>query len=345
MACSAGEESTVVDVSVIVNVRERFEYTDESLRSLHETADLDFELVYVDVKSPRKHAEYLREQAEKRNFRLVRVNRYISPNMARNIGVRHATGKYLIFVDNDVIFQPGWMSALVDCAKETDAWAVGPLYMHQDGYHGQPAVHMAAGDMTFSGNWGERDFNQVQRHFNRPLSEVPEENLVRQTSDLIEFHCALIRRDVFEKVGTLDEELLTTREHLDFCLRILGAGGTIYFEPKSVINYLTPPPLMTTDLPYFCLRWSDQWTRHTLQHFASKWGITPSYDARVMKTRARRQRLMFTPIEKTLENVVGQRAASLVTWPLKRAEPVLNNALVLALNSGRNSYATKVIHD
>lgn len=318
-------------VSIIVNVRERYEITEDSLESLYETADMDFELIYVDVRSPQKHAEILRRQARKRGFKLVRVDQYVSPNAARNIGAKRATGDYLVFVDNDVIFQPEWLSSLVECAEETGAWAVGPLYMHQDGYHENPAVHMAAGDMEFSGEWGRRDFTQTQRYFNKPLSSVPEEELTRQQSDLIEFHCALIRRVAFEKVGFLDENLLTTREHLDFCLRIKGAGGDIYFEPSSVINYLSPPPLSLTDLPYFCLRWSDGWTRHTLRHFAEKWGITPSYEARVQKTRMRRQRLLFTPVEKRLESLVGDRLTSLVMLPVKQAEPYVNRAIVLAL--------------
>lgn len=331
-------------ITVIVNVRERYEHTEESMRSLCDTADMDFDLVYVDVNSPTHTRRFLERAAAQQNFTLIRVDRYVSPNIARNIGMRFAAGEFVIFVDNDVIFEPGWMSALVRCAEETGAWLVGPLYQHQDGFHDQPSVHMAAGDMEFAGEWGDRDFNQTQRHFNQPLSEVPESELVRQSCDLIEFHCALARRDVFERVGNLDEALLTTREHLDFCLRVLGAGGTIYFEPTSVITYRTPPPLQVSDLPYFSLRWSDNWTASTLRHFAKKWGIKSDYEQRVLKTRKRRQQLVFATLRHSLESVLGRGRTDLLINGLTKIEPIVNRAVVLAMSPPTDQYEPKVVH-
>lgn len=331
-------------ITVVVNVRERYMYTEESLQSLYETADMDFDLVYVDINSPAPTRRFLERAAAARNFTLVRVEHNVSPNVARNIGVRHAAGDYVIFVDNDVIFEPGWMSALVRCAEETGAWLVGPLYQHQDGFHDEPSVHMAAGDMKFTGDWGERDFNQTQRYFNRPLSEVPESELARQSCDLIEFHCALARRDVFERVGILDEALLTTREHLDFCLRVLGADGTIYFEPASVITYRTPPPLRLSDLPYFSLRWSDQWTASTLRHFAKKWGIKSDYEQRMLKTRKRRQSLVFATLRHSLEPVLGRGRTDLLINGLTKVEPVINRAVVLMMSPPTDQYRTRVTH-
>jgi hypothetical protein len=160
---------------------------------------------------------------------------------------------------------------------------------------------------------------------------VPPERLVRQECDIIEFHCALFRRSVFEKVGDLDEDLLTTREHLDYCLRVQDLGGAVYFEPSAVATYLTPPPLQLVDMPYFSLRWSDVWTRHTLVHFARKYGIAPSYEQRVAKTRRRRQQILLAGPRERLPRLLGDRLASPLLAGLRHLEPVVNRLLVRLL--------------
>ncbi|MFD9538602.1 glycosyltransferase family 2 protein [Streptomyces sp. NPDC060022] len=318
-----------VDLTLIVTVRERFSYSRESLENLIETADCPYKLVYVDINSPGPVASYLKAAAEKHSFTLVRLDHYVSPNEARNIGLRHAEGEYVVFLDNDVEFTPGWLSALVRCAREENASLVGPLYLH--GRLEDQSVHMAGGDMSFSGTWGSRDFTQTQRYFMKNLAEVPESELTRQQCDIVEFHCALVRRDVFDRVGGMDEGLLTTREHLDFCQRVLDSGGTVYFEPESVITYRMPPPFETSDLPYFMLRWSDEWTRKTLVHFAHKHGIAPSYVQRVAKNRRRRQSLLFQWAEPRIRPVLGSAGTSVAKKIFSVVEPLGNRLLVTAL--------------
>lgn len=63
----------------------------------------------------------MQAKAQAKNFKIIRTDYYLSPNHARNIGLSDVDTKYLVFVDNDVIFFPGWLQALVTCAEETNA--------------------------------------------------------------------------------------------------------------------------------------------------------------------------------------------------------------------------------
>lgn len=331
------------EITIIVTSRERFSFSAESLRSLYAHTLIPFTLVYVDVNAPDAVYTELRELADEHDFSLVRVNQYISPNMARNIGLRYATGKYVVFVDNDVEYTDGWLEALVECAEEEQAWVVGPLYLQ--GALEEKSVHMAAGDMRFEGVWGTRDFEQTQRHFMKHLDEVPPTELVRQKCDIMEFHCALVRRDVIDRVGGMDEGLLTTREHLDFCQRVLDAGGTVYFEPTSVITYRMPPPFARYDLPYFMLRWSDKWTRSTLAHFANKYGIKPSYIERIAKNRRGRQWLLFLTTKRKLKPLVGERLTNAAQKVFAAVEPIANRIVVEALTLRAPAVKWELVRD
>ena len=72
----------------------------------------------------------------------------------------------------------------------------------------------------------------------------------------------------------MDEELLSQHEHIDFCLSVRDAGGSVYIEPKAVTSYVPPPPCEWSDLPYFMLRWSETWNLATIRHFNQKWGVS-----------------------------------------------------------------------
>jgi GT2 family glycosyltransferase len=42
--------------------------------------------------------------------------------------ISQTSGKYVVFIDNDVLVTPGWLGSLVRRTEETGAWLVGALY-------------------------------------------------------------------------------------------------------------------------------------------------------------------------------------------------------------------------
>lgn len=258
-------------VTIVVSPRERFSCARESLESIYEFTDTPFKLVYVDGNSPSKVQSYLQEQAETKGFELIRTNYYLSPNHARNIGLTHVNTKYLVFIDNDVIVSPGWLQALIQCAEETGATVVGPLMCQEKPLH--EIVHFAGGEShVLVDNTGRR---RIREKMYKQGHRVPElrNQLQRKQTELAEFHCVLVRTQIFETIGFLDEQLMNTKEHLDFCMTVAEAGGTIYFEPASIVTYVPGPPLELTDLHYYMLRWSDAWTMTSLNRLREKWNL------------------------------------------------------------------------
>ena len=261
-------------VTIVIVPRERFSYTRQALESLYKNTHIPFSLVYVDGNSPDQIGKYLQAQAEERNFRLVRSDRYLAPNQARNIGLSYVKTKYLVFVDNDVVFTPGWLKKLVNCAEETSATIVSPLTCIGEPIHQK--VHFVGGEARIlietRGEEAVRKVHEKHYFVNTSLAEVSDA-LERRQWEFAEFHCMLVRHNIFEQISLLDDELLNTKEELDFCLNVTQAGGTIYCEPSSIVTYVTGK-IEWSDLPFFCLRWSDEWELASLQHFREKWNLT-----------------------------------------------------------------------
>ncbi|KAM3095983.1 glycosyltransferase family 2 protein [Phormidesmis sp. 146-35] len=264
-------------VTLVVSPREQFSYTCESLESILEHTTVPYSLIYVDGGSPRPIQRYLESKSQEQGFQLIRTEQFLAPNQARNLALPHVDTEYVLFVDNDVVVSPNWLEKLIACADETEATIVCPLTCI-----GKPlgkTIHLAGGEAhiyteTQKDGTIKRKVHEKHYFVNRPIAEV-QEKLIRQQCEFAEFHCMLVRTSIFEKIGLLDEALLSTREHIDFCMTVANAGGTVFCEPESVVTYV--PDLKKfdlTELAFFMLRWSDAWEIASLEHFSKKWDLT-----------------------------------------------------------------------
>ncbi|MDQ6767644.1 MAG: glycosyltransferase [Candidatus Eremiobacteraeota bacterium] len=253
--------------TVLITPREQFSKARASLESILARTDPAVPIVYIDGNSPTPLARHLKAESAKRGFTLIRTEHFLAANQARNIGLPHVRTKYVAFVDNDVSVEPGWLDKLIACAEETGAWAVGPLYLIDD--PAKQIIHTAGADLRIVEEDGHRRLHEHHRFGHQPVATVRRQ-LVRQPIDLVEFHCMLVRRDVFDRLGPLDEQLISFFDHVDFCLDIADSGGVVYSEPAAVVTHLAPPPFAFSDLPCFLLRWSNAWMEPSIRRFAEK---------------------------------------------------------------------------
>lgn len=257
-------------VTIVVVPRERLSFAERCVSSIFDNTSVPFNLLYVSGGVPKQVRDYLQVESVRKGFRFLIEDNYLSPNQARNLSLPHVNTKYVVFLDNDTLVTKGWLERLLRCAEETGAFVVGPLYLI--GEFERAIIHMAGGRLHEEIVAGKRVLVDEQYLFDTPISQA-KMRLRRRLCDYVEFHCMLVRADVFDRVGLLDEKLPCLHEERDFGLTISGAGGEIYMEPKSVVTYVPPPPCESWDLPYFMLRWSDAWIYSSVRHFNQKWGL------------------------------------------------------------------------
>lgn len=291
--------------TIVVVPRERFSYSRQSLESIYANTKFPFDLVYVDGNSPKNVREYLAVKSQSHNFKLIRTERYLSPNQARNIGLSKVNTEYTVFVDNDVYVHPGWLKKLVNCAEGTDAAVVSPLVCIGNDLTGNisSATCLAAGGevktyLAISKHSCERKLDYQYYFANCSLTKI-KDKLQRRECELAKFHTMLVRTDIFTTIGRLDEKLLSRREHIDFCLSVVNARKKIYCEPTSIVSYVPAKNLALSDLPYFELRWSDAWELSSLKHFNRKWSLTEKQES-AYQLGYRRHQTLLQPIVKRL---------------------------------------------
>ena len=308
-------------VTIVVVPRERFSYSRESLESIYEHTQYPFKLIYVDGNSPAHIRDYLAAQAKQRQFQLIRKDTYLSPNSARNIGLKEVTSKYVVFIDNDVVVSSNWLKPLVDCAETTQATIVSPLLCQGTPIHEE--VHCAGGESGVRVESNRRRIIEKIYDQGRRVADV-RPKLQQQQTGLAEFHCMLVRTEIFAQIGFLDEALLSTKEHVDLCMMVAAAGGTVYLEPESVVTYVPGPPLEWTDLHYYMLRWSDRWELASLKHLREKWNLSEDeyFQNKYKRLGIRRQMTIIRPFARKLS--LGNFGFRVINKILREMDRVLN---------------------
>ncbi len=215
---------------------------------------------------------------------------------------------------------------------------VGPLYLI--GELEREMIHAAGGELHFEGPTSARYLTSEHVLQGTHISELAEP-LVARRCDFAEFHCMLVRTEAIERVGPFDEALLSAREHEDFCLRVHAHGGEVWFEPDSVVTYLPParrpqmaqvagPPLRSSDLPFFALRWSEHWNERSTEHFRRKYGLESRFRKRVRAANEQRQ-AMLLPVRSPTRRVLGPYLEERLWRVLVRTERRLNARAPISL--------------
>jgi GT2 family glycosyltransferase len=153
---------------------------------------------------------------EEPRIRLMCHSRSHTP-ISLNMGVQHARGEYVAILGAHAMVDVGWIDAVEDALdRHPHAWAVGGvLETIAEGAVGE-AISIAQASPIGVGNCRFRTGGQPGY------------------VDTVVF--GAYRREVFDRVGGFDEELLRNQDD-EFNLRILAAGGRLYFDPTIRCRY------------------------------------------------------------------------------------------------------------
>ena len=198
-------------VTIIILTWNGLDYTKRCLETLRgRTVFPDYEVVVVDNGSTDGTVEYLRSLSWLRLFENDRNLGFVRGN--NRAMVECGGDSDFVLLNNDTeIFQPEWLSRLQATAYSAlEVGIVGARLRRPDGMLQHAGTYMPV--ETFWGQQvgaGEKDINQ----FN---ADAEVEGVV--------FACAYIKREVYERVGPLDEDYFSYFEDSDYCLKARSHG-------------------------------------------------------------------------------------------------------------------------
>ncbi len=207
---------------VIVNFNGR-NYLDECLSALKANSDCPIEIILVDNASTDGSAEYLDTHYPDLNAIKNPVNTGYASGI--NLGAQAAKGKYLVFLNADVIVEPNWLSPIQEFLDATpDAGAINPCILL---YQPTNMINALGQNIHVTG----LGFN---RKLNRPISEV---DVVPTRVSGLQGGAVAMRAEVFQQIGGMNEFYFLYHEDVEFSLRLSAAGYSMYSVPASRVRH------------------------------------------------------------------------------------------------------------
>lgn len=203
------------DLSIIIPAHNEAEFIQELLESINRHISIKKEIIVVDNGSTDSTLTII----EKFNCIIVKMDRKVFPSKARNVGVSKSSGKYLVFLDADVIVTAQWASELQKLIDNTANL-------------GKNFITGASCSVSQSPSW-------LEKYWFEPLS--------KNEKSYINGANIITTKDTYDSINGFDE-LLETGEDVDFSVRakekgisiILNDSWKVFHEgfPKSISAFI-----------------------------------------------------------------------------------------------------------
>ena len=219
-------------VSVIIPSKDHAELLEPCVTSLFEKATYpNLEVVLVENGSVEPRTEELYQKLVCRYPGRVVIARWTEAfnySSLINFGVRHATGDYLLLLNNDTkIIAPNSLNELVGVLQRPEVGVVGAKLYYIDGLIQHAGMVVGAYDALV--------------HVNQYLSPQRPGYLSRailpNNYSSVTGACQMVRRQVFEELGGYDETFAVGFNDADFCLRAIRAGYYVTFTPFAELYH------------------------------------------------------------------------------------------------------------
>jgi N-acetylglucosaminyl-diphospho-decaprenol L-rhamnosyltransferase len=190
-----------------------------------------FEIWVVDNASRDDSPRMVREKFPQ--VHLVQNRENVGFARANNQAIQRCTGKYILLLNPDTLVASGALQALIDFLdNHPEAGAAGTRIINPDGSlqissHPRPTLSRELWRLFHLDSlWPYAVYPLAKWETNRP-----------QEVDVLMGACLLLRTEVLDQVGFLDEDYFIYSEEVDLCYRIQRAGWHIYWVPLAQVMH------------------------------------------------------------------------------------------------------------
>jgi len=278
--------------SVIIPVYNQPEYTLQMLKSLGDNTELNYELIIIDNNSNAETQNIFTELEKVQNIKVIHNSKNRGFPAAINQGLKIAKGDYVVIANNDILFTKGWLKKLARVA-ESDS-KIGIVGVVSNSVSGVQRVK----NVNYSSVGEMPKFAQKVADTNRgKIFEFPR----------VAFLCTLIKREVINKLGGLDERFSPGNyEDDDFCLRAQVAGFKTVIALDVFIHHYGSKS--------FKMNGSDTYNKlleTNKQKFVNKWGATPD-EIWLEKKKFNRNVELFLPFNEVNADSVFNKVLEMI---------------------------------
>ena len=211
------------DISIITVNYNGWKDTEELIHSIQKHLTGTYELIVIDNGSKENEAVLLQELFP--DIQTIRSNQNLGFAGGNNLGIEQAKGKYLFFLNNDVVLKDDSLLLLFETLNSNPQLAgVSPKILFADDPQSiQFAGYTPLSRITLRNKligYQEQDKGQYNIPHNTPY---------------LHGAAMCIRKDVIEAIGVMPEIYFLYYEELDWCTQITSKGHELGYVPQAKV--------------------------------------------------------------------------------------------------------------
>jgi GT2 family glycosyltransferase len=195
-------------VSIIIITYNRGHLLQDVIRNILQGSFGDFEIIVIDDGSTDGTNNLLGNLINDKKFRYF-YQEHSGVSMARNHGIKLSRGRYIAFIDSDIICTKDWLSKLVDVASENKTIGILAAARYNKEYYPY------------------RELIETRKHPGETIAEVSK----------IGIGASLVKKEVFRKIGGFDENIIFGSEDTELCWRAILAGYKVVYVYDSIVYH------------------------------------------------------------------------------------------------------------
>lgn len=254
-------------VSLIIPTRDKVELLRGCVESiLTKTTYTPFEIIVVDNGSVEEETlAYLKKIKRLKNVRVLSWRKPFNYSAINNFAVSKAKGTIIGLINNDVeMISPDWLTEMVSWAAQEDVGCVGAKL-----YYANETIQHAGVILGIGGVAGHS-----HKYFPRQHPGYFGRLKLTQNLSAVTGACLLVRKQVYEEVGGLNEKELTVAfNDVDFCLKVKQAGYNNVWTPYAEAYHLESISRGAEDSPEKMMRFQREMT-----FMKDRWATTLNSD-------------------------------------------------------------------
>jgi GT2 family glycosyltransferase/tetratricopeptide (TPR) repeat protein/SAM-dependent methyltransferase len=242
-------------ISIVILTHNQLHYTRRCVDSICLVTDEPYELIFVDNGSTDGTLEYLRALAATHpNVKVIANAENCGFPAGCNQGIAVATGRQVLLLNNDTVVATGWLGRLLRALhSDPKIGLAGPVSDNVSGEQQVPAHFDGIEDLDgFAWDWGKSHDGQIF------------------DNDRLVGFCLLIKREVIDRIGLLDEQFGTgCFEDDDYTRRARMAEFRTVIAADAFIHHVGGATFRASNVDFAALMRTNE------QKFRDKWERPP----------------------------------------------------------------------
>ena len=240
-----------METTIIIPCKDNVQYTKACIESIIRNTTASYNITIVDDGSGPETQNFLEKKTP---YKIIRNEKSLGFPAACNLGMRAVKSDFFVIMNNDVEVTKNWLTLLLYNMKQNQRLGIlGPITNRISG----PQKDCCAGYTTREGL--EKHAAAVNNRKPPRLEYYPR----------IVFFCVLIRTELYNKIGGLDQNFgLGNFEDDDYCLRAIHAGWNCAIDYNVFIHHYGSKTfkkmgreyaqLLQKNKDYFMQKWNPQ---------------------------------------------------------------------------------------